>query len=303
MTISEGISPESLNTAWSQQLLTANHEEAHTVVDEKVRFDSLEEKIESLTKDVRELHEKMSPVSKIEDLYTWLKDIDVSLNEFKESRNAGASEQRMEDSGLDAISKKIDDLQQYVAGLSTLEEKIQDVTTGLSETKEIVGILVRQLDDLERKYNRAVEEMSQAAAVISKAVEQRPSPAAPLAEPESAKKGQKKTAADLKDATEVESDSVFQGSLPSSVEGIMDRLRKQVSPQTEASKMARALEEIRDKLTTMIPGGTPVLFQMGTVARELKSYPPTATLNENDIARLNKEIRTWSGRLKEMSKS
>ncbi len=301
MTVSEGISPERLNTAWSQHHLTANHGEARTVVDEEVRFDSLEEKIENLTKDVRELHEKLSPVSKIEDLYTWLKDIDVSLNEFKEARNNDALDQKSDDSGLDAISKKIDDLQQYVAGLSTLEEKIQDVANGLSETKEIVGILVRQLDDLERKYNRAVEEMSQAAVAISKAVEQKPSAAVPVAELETAKKGQKKASPEAKETTEAE--SVFEGNLPSSVDGIMDRLRKQVTPQTEALTMAKALEEIRDKLTTMIPGHTPVLFQIGTLARELKSYPPTATLNENDIARLNKEIRTWSGKLKEMSKS
>jgi hypothetical protein len=65
--------------------------------------------------------------------------------------------------------------------------------------------------------------------------------------------------------------------------------------------MAVTLEAVRDKLTTIIQGHTPVLFQFGKRARELKSYPPTATLNENDIARLNKEIRDWSIKLKKVS--
>jgi hypothetical protein len=52
----------------------------------------------------------------------------------------------------------------------------------------------------------------------------------------------------------------------------------------------------------MISGHTPVLYQFGTKARELKSYPPTATLNENDIALLSKDIRAWTSKLKEMAK-
>jgi len=52
----------------------------------------------------------------------------------------------------------------------------------------------------------------------------------------------------------------------------------------------------------MIKGHTPVLFQFGKKARELKSYPPTATLNENDIASLNTEIRAWTSKLKEIAK-
>ena len=76
-----------------------------------------------------------------------------------------------------------------------------------------------------------------------------------------------------------------------------------VIPQTEATEMAEALEEVRDELTTMIKGHTPVLFQFGKRARELKSYPPTATLNENDIASLSREIKSWKSKLKEMTNS
>ena len=89
----------------------------------------------------------------------------------------------------------------------------------------------------------------------------------------------------------------------STIDDIMKGLLKEVTPQTEAREMARVLEETRDALTTMISGHTPVLFQFGKKARELKSYPPTATLNENDIANLNTEIRSWASKLKEMTKS
>ena len=82
----------------------------------------------------------------------------------------------------------------------------------------------------------------------------------------------------------------------------MKGLLNKVKPQTEAQAMARALDEVRDQLTTMITGTTPVIFQFGTRARELRSYPPTATLNENDIARLNKEIRDWTAKLKKIAK-
>jgi hypothetical protein len=83
----------------------------------------------------------------------------------------------------------------------------------------------------------------------------------------------------------------------------MDGLLDLVVPQTEATEMAKALEDVRDQLTTQIEGHTPVLFQFGKRARDFKSYPPTATLNENDIASLSREIKSWTGKLKETVKS
>ena len=92
-------------------------------------------------------------------------------------------------------------------------------------------------------------------------------------------------------------------SLPSTIDALMSKLLAQVNPQTEAKIMAESLEEVRDELTPMISVHTPVLFQFGKKARELKSYPPTATLNENDIASLSKEIKSWTSKLKEIAKS
>jgi len=83
----------------------------------------------------------------------------------------------------------------------------------------------------------------------------------------------------------------------------MSKLLEHVNPQTEAKVMSEILEEVRDELTPMITVHTPVLFQFGKKARELKSYPPTATLNENDIASLNKDIKAWTSKLKEIAKS
>ena len=84
-------------------------------------------------------------------------------------------------------------------------------------------------------------------------------------------------------------------------ESLVKRLEEEGVPVNEA--MAEALEDVRDQLTMQIEGHTPVLFQFGKRAREFKSYPPTATLNENDIASLSREIKTWTGKLKETVKT
>ena len=181
------------------------------------------------------------------------------------------------------IGKKIDDLQQYVAGLSALEEKVDDIAQSFIETKEIVGIIVRQLDDIERKYNKAAEEITEAAEMIKSGA------------PAVSESSRKKTSSKSKDE-----DVVLEASA-STVDELMNGLLAKVRPQTEAKAMAKLLEDVRDELTTMITGHTPVLFQFGKRARELKSYPPTATLNENDIARLNKELRDWTSKLKKLA--
>ena len=101
---------------------------------------------------------------------------------------------------------------------------------------------------------------------------------------------------------EPEEKLVVSPKLPGTIDNLMEGLVKLVKPQTEAKQMAESLESVRDELTTMIKGHTPVLFQFGKRARELKSYPPTATLNENDIARLSKELRDWKSKLKAIAK-
>ncbi|MHA2141124.1 MAG: hypothetical protein ACXADD_06430 [Candidatus Thorarchaeota archaeon] len=113
------------------------------------------------------------------------------------------------------------------------------------------------------------------------------------------KKAAKKT---VKEKAEEEKEAPPKKVSKSSIDEIMKGLLKEVTPQTEAREMARALEDARDRLTAMISAHTPVLFQFGKKARELKSYPPTATLNENDIASLNTEIRGWATKIKEMAK-
>ena len=202
----------------------------------------------------------------------------------------------------DTISKKMDDLQQYVAGLSGLEETVQEVSGSLTETKEIVGIIVRQLDDIERKYNLAIDKIEDALETLTSLPASAPAEDKDKAKAEEkpAKKTPKKT---VKEKAEEEKEAPPKKVSKSTIDDIMKSLLKQVSPQTEAREMARVLEETRDTLTTMISGHTPVLFQFGKKARELKSYPPTATLNENDIANLNTEIRSWASKLKEMAKS
>ncbi len=195
-----------------------------------------------------------------------------------------------EDDRVQNLESKIDSLQEYVAGLSAIEEKMETLTHTFDETREIVSIIVRQLDDIERKYNKALGEVSEALTLVQKAISAgRPSEPAP--EPSPKKPKEKKPPKVSKD-----------GALPATIDSIMEQLLAMVTPHTEAVDMAQALEETRDRLTELIKESTPVIYEFGKIARELKTYPPTATLNENDIARLNKEIRAWTSKLKEVAR-
>ncbi|MGV9103851.1 MAG: hypothetical protein ACOC3C_07030, partial [Candidatus Thorarchaeota archaeon] len=89
--------------------------------------------------------------------------------------------------------------------------------------------------------------------------------------------------------------------MPEDLDSLMQYLLDMVDADVEANEMAAAIESVRDQLTTIIDTHTPVLFKLGKRANELKSYPPTATLNENDIARLNSEIREWREKLTHIS--
>jgi len=195
----------------------------------------------------------------------------------------------------DAIPKKLEDLQNYIAGLSTMEDKVQDLAGQFEETKEIVGIIVRQLDDIERKYNLAIDKVTEAVDLLSDFIQAQDAKSAEPSKPD--KKPSREEEIEEKPKVKPPDKT----SLPSTIDALMDNLMSLVVPQTEATEMAEALEEVRDNLTTMIKGHTPVLFQFGKRARELKSYPPTATLNENDIASLSREIKSWKSKLKEMA--
>ncbi|MFW9800239.1 MAG: hypothetical protein ACFFD9_07380 [Candidatus Thorarchaeota archaeon] len=300
----------------------------------------LEKKVEDIEEVIKEIQSQVDPVSKIEDLLKSveglstaignlsesktsesldkkvdgladsLKGIDSTMVEIRDSKEMEVLFKKMDDilvgvagigndvkgtGSLGGVDKKIEDLQQYIAGVSAMEDRIQDLSNSLSETKEIVGIIVRQLDDLERKYNLSLEKMTEAmdkAASIAEAA----------ATSETAAKADKKPTKKAPKEKEPAEKVIVKKVTPSAIDDVMADLLEMVTPQTEAKEMAGALEEVRDQLTLMIKDHTPVLFQFGKKARELKSYPPTATLNENDIAALNTEIRAWTSKLKEIAK-
>ncbi|MFW9918229.1 MAG: hypothetical protein ACFFED_01405 [Candidatus Thorarchaeota archaeon] len=289
-------------------------------VDEK-DFDSLSSKLDELTSKVEKVTDDIAEVQsskemdvlykKIDDLLLSVTEIGSKVDDSNQSENIGSLDERIQtfstslseiatnivqlrdSDSTEVLGKKIDDLQQYVAGLSALEEKVDVMSSAFSETKEIVGIIVRQLDDIERKYNKAIEDISEAMEVVKSLsnggyIEI----ASPKSDREKPKKGEKRDEPD--EELTIKADA-------STIDNLMNSLLAKVKPQTEAKDMAKALEEVRDKLTLLIKGHTPVLFQFGTRARELKAYPPTATLNENDIARLNKEIRDWTSKLKKIT--
>ncbi|MHA2397056.1 MAG: hypothetical protein ACXAC0_10160, partial [Candidatus Thorarchaeota archaeon] len=261
---------------------------------------AIDKKLDAMASDILEVRDSKEMevlFKKVDDILVGLSDLNNEVSSSSTADDVGKKFEEMISSFAgDVITKKIDDLQQYVAGLSNLEETVQAVSGSLTETKEIVGIIVRQLDDIERKYNLAIEKIEDALETLTSL----PASAPPAAAEKPAKKTPKKT---VKEKAEEEKEAPPKKVSQSTIDEIMKSLLKQVSPQTEAREMARVLEETRDTLTTMISGHTPVLFQFGKKARELKSYPPTATLNENDIANLNTDIRSWASKLKEMAKS
>ncbi|TFH06868.1 MAG: hypothetical protein E4H14_09805 [Candidatus Thorarchaeota archaeon] len=258
-----------------------------------------EEKLDSFATS----EESEANTKKIDELSATLKGFEDDIQIIKESKETEVIIKKIDDILLsmpesDVLGKKLDDLQGYIAGLSGIEEKVEDLTAQFAETKEIVGIIVRQLDDIERKYNLSIEKLSDTADLVEKIA------AESSAAEGFAKTTSKKPAKDYNEPEPVEKKlPISKAKLPSTIDALMSKLLDLVNPQTEAAFMAESLEEVRDELTPMISAHTPVLFQFGKKARELKSYPPTATLNENDIASLNKEIKSWAVKLKEIAKS
>jgi chromosome segregation ATPase len=256
----------------------------------------IEKKLDELAKSVKDLDTS----KKLDDISKSVTGIDTSVKEVKDSKESAVIIKKLDDilvslADGEGVPKKLDDLQNYIAEFSGIEERVQDLAGQFEETKEIVGIIVRQLDDIERKYNVAIDKVTEAVETLSEFVK------AGAAAPAEPKKPTKKPPKETKEEPTPKVKPPDTASLPSTIDTLMDNLMTLVIPQTEATEMAEALEEVRDELTTMIKGHTPVLFQFGKRARELKSYPPTATLNENDIASLSREIKSWKGKLKEMA--
>ena len=274
-------------------------------------LDKLSEELSSLREELKELTSVSDMNKKIDNLTKSLKGMDYTekldgiegaVKDIRDSKESAVIIKKIDDilvslADGEAIPKKLDDLQNYIAGLSGIEEKVQDLAGKFDETNEIVGIIVRQLDDIERKYNLAIDRVTEAVDTLSDFIK------SGAAESLDSKKPVKKTPDVTNDEEKPKVQTPDKSSLPSTIDAIMDNLMTLVIPQTEATEMAEALEEVRDKLTTMIKGHTPVLFQFGKRARELKSYPPTATLNENDIASLSREIKSWKSKLKEIATS
>jgi len=270
------------------------------------KIDAIESSLDEIKTSIEDANESKNIeelAEKIDGLASSMNEVSESIREISESKENEVIIKKIDDIliGLpenEVISKKLDDLQGYIAGLSGIEEKVEDLSSAFQETQEIVGIIVRQLDDIERKYNLSIDKINETADLVSKLAGEALSPQSKTLD----KKMTKNTESDSISEPEKKA-PISKANLPSTIDALMGRLIDLVNPQTEATEMAEALEEVRDQLTSMIQGTTPVLFQFGKKARELKSYPPTATLNENDIASLNKDIKSWAGKLKDIAKN
>ena len=272
-------------------------------------------KIDKLSDELAELRKELSELASVSEMDKKIdvigenvgkvggsvEGIDSALKDMVESKESTVIIKKLDDilvslADNEVVPKKLEDLQNYIAEFSGVQDRVQDLANQFEETKEIVGIIVRQLDDIERKYNVAIDRVTEAVETIMDFVSSQPSE-----EREPSKTEKKQTKESKEEAPKVKPPD--KASLPSTIDALMDNLMTLVIPQTEATEMAEALEDVRDELTTMIRGHTPVLFQFGKRARELKSYPPTATLNENDIASLSREIKSWKSKLKEVAAS
>ncbi len=271
-------------------------------------IEEIQDKVEKLSEELTSLREDLETLGlvsemdkKLDDLTKSVTGIDSTVKEIEDSKESAVIIKKLDDimvtlADSEGIPKKLDDLQNYIAGLSSLEEQVQNLSGQFEETKEIVGIIVRQLDDIERKYNAAIDKVSDAVEMLTTFIQSENE------EPSESKKP-KKPPKEEPPEEKPKVKPVDKASLPSTIDALMDNLMTLVVPQTEATEMAEALEEVRDELTTLIKGHTPVLFQFGKRARDFKSYPPTATLNENDIASLSREIKSWKSKLKEVAAS
>ena len=97
------------------------------------------------------------------------------MKEVKDSKESAVIIKKIDDilvslADGEVVPKKLDDLQNYIAEFSGIEEKIQDIASQFEETKEIVGIIVRQLDDIERKYNVAIDKVTEAVETLTEFV-------------------------------------------------------------------------------------------------------------------------------------
>ncbi len=272
--------------------------------DNAAAIEKIQKKVDGLSEELTSLRKNVE--KKLDDSAKTLKGLDSSMKEVKDSKESTVIIKKLDDilvslADNEVVPKKLDDLQSYIAEFSGIEEKVQDLSSQFEETKEIVGIIVRQLDDIERKYNVAIDKVTEAVETLTEFVKSESAVTSEPKKPAKKPKETKETKEAKAEKPEVKAPDMAK--LPSTIDNLMDNLMTIVIPQTEATEMAEALEEVRDELTTMIKGHTPVLFQFGKRARELKSYPPTATLNENDIASLSREIKSWKSKLKEVATS
>jgi len=116
---------------------------------------------------------------KMDELATTLKGFEGDIQFLKDAKETEVIIKKIDDillslTDTDVIGKKLDDLQGYIAGLSGIEEKVQDLSEQFNQTNEIVGIIVRQLDDLERKYNLSLEKLGETVHRFLKAVQNQP---------------------------------------------------------------------------------------------------------------------------------
>ena len=150
-------------------------------------------KIDKLSEELAELRKELSeftPVSEMDKKIDVISEtvgkvdgsvdgIDSALKEIAESKESTVIIKKLDDilvslADNEVVPKKLDDLQNYIAEFSGVQDRVQDLANQFEETKEIVGIIVRQLDDIERKYNLAIDKVTEAVETMMEFVSSQP---------------------------------------------------------------------------------------------------------------------------------
>lgn len=220
---------------------------------------------------------------------------------------------------MSAGKKKINENKEIMEKLNLIEEKIQfieeihgainELREFTEEIREIVAIIVQQMDSLERKYNKALDN-------IEKFISMQEVPSVESSKTEKVVQVEKKEEPYVSTASTISSSQIVSHSVPEPIEttinleslnsesptaiSILTELKSKITESLDAHLLSRTMENLRDRISELLPTYLPLLFEMGKWSKNLKSYPAGQTLNEADAIALKSDIDSWIQRIEKV---
>ncbi len=209
------------------------------------------------------------------------------------------------------IIAKLKKIENKLEELSSMQSTINELREFTEEIREIVAIIVQQMDSLERKYNKALNQIESFLASQKTAVHE-------TAAVVSSEEKSKETSSEpyISTASTISSSQIISHSVPEperdSIEleslnsesptaiGILTELKSKISVNLDAHELSRTMEILRDRMPDLLPTYLPLLFEMGKWSKNLKSYPEGQTLNDADVNALKSDIDSWIQRIEKV---